>query len=95
MLEAWLDPATNPRVVKFERNAIQTGKGIPYQSEPTIQRFLGETVLDPAGTRPRVDLTIALPIVDFLSLHFTKLINNIHGSKFGQWNEIFEMVPVF
>ena len=28
-------------------------------------------------------LTIALPIVDFLSLHFTKLINNIHGRKFG------------
>ena len=34
-------------------------------------------------------LTITLPIVDFLSLHFTKLINNIHDCKFGQWNGIF------
>ena len=57
-LEAWLDPATNQRVVKFEWNAIQTGKGIPYQRDLTIQRFLGETTLDPAvaGKRPRVDL---------------------------------------
>ena len=38
-LKAWLDPATNPLVVKFEWNAIQTGKGIPYQRNPTIQRF--------------------------------------------------------
>ena len=28
-LEAWLDPATNQRIVKFEWNAIQTGKGTP------------------------------------------------------------------
>ena len=35
-LEAWLDPFTNQRVVKFEWNAIQTGKGIPYQRDPTI-----------------------------------------------------------
>ena len=42
--------------MKFEWNAIQTGKGIPYQRDPTIQRFLGETTLDTAGKRPRVDL---------------------------------------
>ena len=57
-LEAWLDSATNQQVVKFEWNAIQTGKGKPYQSNPTVQRFLGETMFDPtvAGKRSRVDL---------------------------------------
>ena len=40
-------------------------------------------------------LTIAIPIVDFLSLHLTKLINNIHDHKFGQWYGIFGMVLVF
>ena len=33
-------------------------------------------------------LTIALPIVEFLSLHFTKLINNIHvwSMEWNFWN---------
>ena len=57
-LEAWLDPATNQLVVKFEWNAILAGKGTPYQRDPTVQRFLGETTLDPtvAGKRQSVHL---------------------------------------
>ena len=57
-LEAWLDPATNPQVVKFEWKAIQTGAGTPYQRDPTVQKFLRESTLDPtvAGKRSRVDL---------------------------------------
>ena len=57
-LEEWLNPGTNQQAVKFEWNTVQTGKRIPCQRDPTIQKFMRETTLDPtvAGKRPRVDL---------------------------------------
>ena len=57
-LEAWLHPGTNQQVVKVDWNTVQTGKGIPYQSDPTIQKFLRETTLDPtvASKMQRVDM---------------------------------------
>ena len=33
--------------MKFEWSAIQTGIGTPCQRDPTVQRFLGETTLEP------------------------------------------------
>ena len=57
-LEAWLDPAQNPQLEKFEWNAIQTGKGHPYSRDPTVQQFLEGSALYPpvAGKRLRIDL---------------------------------------
>ena len=61
-LEAWLDPFLNPRIVKFEWKPVRTGKGNSYMQDPTVQKFLDETMLDPAATaalagkRQRVDL---------------------------------------
>ena len=57
-LEAWLDPARNPKIEKFEWSAIQTGKGYPYSRDPTVQKFLEGSALDPpvAGKRLRIDL---------------------------------------
>jgi hypothetical protein len=57
-LEAWLDPAQHHQIVKVEWDAVETGKGSPYSRDPTVQKFLAESALDPpmAGKRPRVDL---------------------------------------
>ena len=57
-LEAWLDPAQNPQIEKFEWSAIQTGKGYPYSRDPTVQQFLEGSALDPpvTGKRLRIDL---------------------------------------
>ena len=57
-LEAWLDPARNPQIEKFEWSAIQTGKGHPYSRDPTVQQFLEGSALDlpVAGKRLLIDL---------------------------------------
>ena len=61
-LEAWLDPFLNPRIVKFVWKPVRTGKGNSYMHDPTVQKFLDETMLDTAATaalagkRQRVDL---------------------------------------
>ena len=59
-LESWLHPAQHDQIVKFAWEAVQTGQGRPYSSNPTVQKFLEESTLDPpagvAGKRPRIDL---------------------------------------
>ena len=39
-LEAWLDPAINPKIMKFKGSSVLTCKGKPYMCDPTIQKFL-------------------------------------------------------
>ena len=46
-LEESLDPALHPQIVKFKWSAIRTGKGKPYVRDPTVQRLLDKTKLDP------------------------------------------------
>ena len=50
--------AINPKIMKFELSPVWTGKGKPYVRDPSIQKFLEETALDPPvpGKRPRIDL---------------------------------------
>ena len=57
-LESWLHPAQHDQIVMFEWEAVQTGQGRPYSGNPTVQKFLEESTLDPpvAGKRPRIDL---------------------------------------
>jgi hypothetical protein len=37
-LEAWLDPAQNAQIVKFEWDVVQTGKGRPYTRDQTVRK---------------------------------------------------------
>ena len=46
-LESWLDPAIHPQIVKFEWNAVETGRGKQYFCDPTVKQFLEESALDP------------------------------------------------
>ena len=39
-LEAWLDPAIHPQIVKFEWSPVETGSGKPYFRDPTVKQFL-------------------------------------------------------
>ena len=57
-LDAWLDPAINPKIMKFKWSPVRTGKGKSYMCDPTVQKFLEETALESpgAGKRPRIDL---------------------------------------
>ena len=57
-LDAWLDPAINPKIMKFKWSPVRTGKGKSYMCDPTVQKFLEETALESpvTGKRPRIDL---------------------------------------